>query len=86
MIVALAALSALGSLWTPLLLALPLLAMAVAMSLAHATLSATRASFTGLPRSRISRLVLRSLQHSCTCSSHWRAYGVACLAASPPAA
>ena len=60
-IVALAALSALGSLWTPLLLALPLLAMAVAMSLAHATLSATRASFTGLPRSRISRLVLRSL-------------------------
>jgi O-antigen biosynthesis protein len=35
--------------------------LAVGMSLAHATLSATRASFTGLPRSRISRLKLRSL-------------------------
>jgi O-antigen biosynthesis protein len=60
-IVALAALSALGSLWTPLLLALPLLALVVGMSLAQATLSAARASFAGSPRSRISRLKLRSL-------------------------
>jgi O-antigen biosynthesis protein len=60
-IVALAAISALGSLWTPLLLALPLLALIVGMSLAQATLSAARASFTGSPRSRISRLKLHSL-------------------------
>jgi O-antigen biosynthesis protein len=60
-IVALAALSVLGGLWTPLLLALPLLALVVSMSLAQATLSAARASFTGSPRSRISRLKLRSL-------------------------
>jgi O-antigen biosynthesis protein len=60
-IVALAALSALGSLWTPLLLALPLLALVVSMSIAQATLSAARASFTGSPRSRIFRLELRSL-------------------------
>jgi hypothetical protein len=50
-----------GSLWTPLLLALPLLALIVGMSLAQATLSAARASFTGSPRSRISRLKLHSL-------------------------
>jgi GT2 family glycosyltransferase len=58
---ALAALSALGSLWTPLLLALPLLAVVVGMSVVQATLSAGRGSFTGSPRSRISRLKLRSL-------------------------
>jgi GT2 family glycosyltransferase len=60
-IVAFAALSALGSLWTPLLLALPLLALVVGMSVAQAVLSAARASFMGPARSRITRLKLRSL-------------------------
>src|SRR5215218_1272602 len=60
-IVALAALSALGRLWTPLLLALPLLALVVGMSVAQAVLNAARASFMGPARSRITRLKLRSL-------------------------
>jgi len=60
-IVAFAALSALGRLWTPLLLALPLLALVVGMSVAQAVLNAARASFMGPARSRITRLKLRSL-------------------------
>jgi O-antigen biosynthesis protein len=60
-IVAFAALSALGSLWTPLLFALPLLALVVGISVAQAVLSAARASFTGAARSRITQQTLRSL-------------------------
>jgi GT2 family glycosyltransferase len=60
-ILALAALSALSSLWTPLLLALPVLVLVVGMSVAQAVLNAARASFVGPARSRITRLKLRSL-------------------------
>jgi GT2 family glycosyltransferase len=60
-IVTLAALSALGLLWTPLLLALPLLAGATGVLLVQAGLSAARASFTSAPQSFMGRLKLRSL-------------------------
>jgi cellulose synthase/poly-beta-1,6-N-acetylglucosamine synthase-like glycosyltransferase len=49
-IATLAALSVLGFLWPPLLLALPLFAGAVGVLLAQAGLSATRASFASAPR------------------------------------
>jgi GT2 family glycosyltransferase len=44
-VLALAAIGALGALWTPLLLALPLLAIALAAPIAHAAVSAARATF-----------------------------------------
>jgi GT2 family glycosyltransferase len=60
-ILALAALSALGALWTPLLLALPLLVLAVGGPIVQATVSAARASFSRARRSRLQTLRLRSL-------------------------
>ncbi len=60
-IITLAVLSLLGILWTPLLLALPLLALAISTLLAQACLSALRASFTSAPDSRVAWLKLRSL-------------------------
>ncbi len=60
-IMALAALCALGTFWTPLLLAVPLLAFGVGAPLVQAGLSAARASFTSAPQSHIERLKLRSL-------------------------
>ncbi len=61
LIVALGTLSALGTLWRPLLLALPLLGLAVVLSLVQATASAARASFASAPRSRAGKLGLLSL-------------------------
>ena len=58
---ALAGLSALGALWTPLLLALPLLAVAGAALAFEAGLGAARASFPNAPRSRFARMRLRGL-------------------------
>lgn len=63
-IVALAALSVLGALWTPMLLALPLLILAVGALLIQAGLNAAQASFTGAPRSRVAWLTLRVLTAS----------------------
>jgi GT2 family glycosyltransferase len=60
-IVALGILSILGTLWTPLFLALPLLALVVGVSLVQAGLGAARASFTGPTRPWFSQLKLRSL-------------------------
>ncbi len=56
---ALAGLSALGIVWTPLLLALPLLLVASGALLFEAALGATRASFNHAPRSRFTRMRLR---------------------------
>ncbi len=61
LIMALAVLSLLGILWTPLLLSLLLLALAVCVLLIQVGLSAARASFTPASRSRIARLNLRGL-------------------------
>ncbi len=58
-LITLAALSGLGFLWTPLLVALPLLAAAVGCSIVQAWLGATKASFTSAPRSRLDRLTRR---------------------------
>jgi GT2 family glycosyltransferase len=61
-IVALLALSALGTLWTPLLFALPLAACAVALPLVQAGVSAARAPFSSAARSgAVERLRLRGL-------------------------
>ncbi len=60
-IFALFALFALGSLWRPLLLALPLLTLAVLAPILQACLSAARTSFATEPRSRLRRLILRML-------------------------
>ena len=60
-IITLAILSALSTLWTPLLFTLPLLTLAVGATLAQATLNGVRASFTTPTQSGISRLRLRSL-------------------------
>jgi hypothetical protein len=57
----LAVLSALGALWTPLLLALPLLVLAAAAPIAQAVLGAAQASFASAPRSSLARLKLRCL-------------------------
>jgi hypothetical protein len=57
----LAALSALGGLWSPLLLAVPLLVLAVVATLIQAGLSAAHASFTSAPRTRTERLKLQGL-------------------------
>ena len=61
LIAVLVTLSALGTLWTPLSLVLPLLALTVCAPLAQGILSATRVPFTSPPRSRITRLKLRTL-------------------------
>jgi len=61
LILALVLLSALGALWAPLLLALPLLVLAVDASLVLAALSAARVPGTNGSRSRVARLKLRSL-------------------------
>ena len=58
---ALAALSAVGTLWRPLLFALPLLALAAAAQLLEAILSAAQASYTSAPSSLFGRLKLQSL-------------------------
>jgi GT2 family glycosyltransferase len=60
-IATLAVLSVLGILWMPLLLALPLLAIALCAPLVQAVLSASHASFSTMPQSLIGRLKLRSL-------------------------
>jgi GT2 family glycosyltransferase len=60
-IIALGILSALGALWTPMLLGLPLLALAVGALMAQAFMSAARASFTSVSRSRVTLLKLYSL-------------------------
>src|SRR2546421_886221 len=54
----LAALSALGGLWSPLLLAVPLLVLAVVASLLQAAVRAAHASFARAPRTRTARLRL----------------------------
>ncbi len=60
-ILALAVLSLLGLLWTPLLLALPLLVLALGTLIVQAGLSATHASFINAPRTRIAKLKLYGL-------------------------
>ena len=60
-IAALAALAGLGALWEPLLAAVPLLILAAGASVAQASLSAARASFTSAPQSWSERLRLRGL-------------------------
>jgi hypothetical protein len=60
-IVVLAVLCALGDVWPPLLLALPLPILALGASLVQAGLSATQASFPSAPRSRLALLTLWSL-------------------------
>ncbi len=57
----LAAFSLLGSLWKPLLVALPLLVVAVGASLIQAVASVTKATFTDAPRSRMAHLSLHGL-------------------------
>jgi hypothetical protein len=57
-VAALAGVSALGVLWAPLLLALPLLAFGIAVPLLQAGLSATDATFPDPPRTRLARLKL----------------------------
>ncbi|HEU5322180.1 MAG TPA: glycosyltransferase family 2 protein, partial [Methylomirabilota bacterium] len=59
-ILALAALSLLGTLWRPLLAAVPLLALTVGASLAQAVISGARASFPA-PRSRLGTFGLHGL-------------------------
>ena len=60
-VAALVALSALGVLWTPLLLLVPVLGLAVLVSLLHAWLSSADTRASGSPRSRGGRLRLRAL-------------------------
>ncbi len=60
-ILALAVFSLLGSLWTPLLLALPFLLLAIGTLLVQAALSASHASFNTAPRSRIASMQLYTL-------------------------
>jgi O-antigen biosynthesis protein len=60
LIAGLAWLAALGIAWPPLLLAVPLLGLAVGALMLHAGLSAARASFP-TPRSRLARVRLRAL-------------------------
>ncbi len=61
LILALTGLSTLAILWTPLLCAVPLLAVAAGASLVQASLSAARASFTSATPSWTERLKLRAL-------------------------
>jgi hypothetical protein len=72
-------LSALGVLWTPLLWTLPLLALAVGTLLVQAGVSAKRAAFTSMPRSRLAWLrlwsvttVLHLLQPLARLRGRWR--------------
>jgi GT2 family glycosyltransferase len=60
-VAALAALSLLGIAWSPLLLAVPLLVLAVAAPVAQAIISAHRAVFASEPKGRWTRLTLRAL-------------------------
>jgi GT2 family glycosyltransferase len=60
-LIALAGVSALGVLWTPLLLALPLLFVAAGALAVESALGAAHASFQRPPRSRLGRLRLRAL-------------------------
>ncbi len=60
-IIALAALCAIGAFWRPLLFALPVLALAMGAPVVQALMSAAQASFTSVPRSLVGRLQLRSL-------------------------
>ncbi len=60
-ILALAVLSLLGPFWPPLLLTLPLLVLAIGALVVQAGLSATHASFTSAPQTRLARLKLYSL-------------------------
>jgi GT2 family glycosyltransferase len=60
-IVSLAAISTVGKLWHPLLLAVPLLGLAVGASILRAALSAARASFPASPRSAIAETKLKCL-------------------------
>jgi glycosyltransferase involved in cell wall biosynthesis len=60
-VVGLAALAALGALWRPLLLALPVLAVALAIPIAQAARSAAAADFTG--PGRLKRRALTTLLH-----------------------
>ena len=69
----LAVLSALGIFWTPLFLALPLLAYAVSALLVHAGLSARRTALPGAPLCR--RHAVAALgpdDRACTCCNRWR--------------
>src|SRR5439155_20475981 len=59
MIAMLAALTALGLLWHPFLVALPLLGLALGASLVQACLGAARASFPAAPRTGLERLARR---------------------------
>jgi GT2 family glycosyltransferase len=58
---ALAALAALGFVWTPMLAAAPLLALALAAPVAQAVMSARRAQFTSAPATRAALLKLQML-------------------------
>jgi GT2 family glycosyltransferase len=60
-IIALAVLAALGTLWSKLFLAVPLLILAIGASFVQAALGASRATFTSKPRTRAARLALYSL-------------------------
>ncbi len=60
-IIALALLSTLGALWRPLLLALPLIGLAIVLPVAQACASAAQASFSNAPRSRMTLLRLRTV-------------------------
>jgi hypothetical protein len=60
-VLGLAALSALGTLWRPMLAALPLLILAIGAPLIQAGWSAVQANFTSAPRSRAGRWRLRAL-------------------------
>lgn len=63
-VAALAAISLLGIQWTPLLLALPLLAMAVLIPLVHVCLCAAKLDFDSAGTSRMEQLKLRALTAS----------------------
>jgi O-antigen biosynthesis protein len=60
-IAALAALSALGAVWQPMLFLIPLLALAIGVLLAAPFVAAARASFASVPLTRSARLRLRSV-------------------------
>src|SRR5205823_3324256 len=60
-ILALAGVTLLGTVWRPMFLALPLLLLALSASLAQAILGARHASFVNPPQSRVSRLRRRVL-------------------------
>jgi GT2 family glycosyltransferase len=61
LIAALAVLSAVGAVWGRLRFVLPILVLAAVAPVVQAGLGAARASFSGVPRSRLTRLKLRAL-------------------------